>query len=123
MPPSTTPRPGGKPTCPSRPDAWFWRSHAAVLSDCQMPLKSGLPSRVRGMAVPAGRPAAGAAVAGAAGRAGAGRGAAGAACPPASVNAVDTRTPAPARRVILPNELMIPGCLETEDVFHGDAAL
>src|SRR4051812_5562198 len=86
-------------------------SHAAVLSVCQMPLKSGLPSGVRGIWLPV-----------AAGRAAAAGGRwAGAAWPPASVNAVATTMPAPVTRAILPGDLIGPS-LEPEDVVHLVAA-
>src|SRR5258708_1897606 len=43
-PPSTTPWPAGTPKLAPRAS----RSHAALLRTCQMPCKSGCPSRVRG---------------------------------------------------------------------------
>ena len=51
--PTTTPCPAGMPARAG----WSWTSHAAVLSACQMPCRSGCPSAVRcgtyGCAVPA----------------------------------------------------------------------
>src|ERR1700731_3660382 len=53
-PSSTTPRPAGiPPTAPMTTSgpafaSWGWISHSAVFMACQIPLKFGLPSVVRG---------------------------------------------------------------------------
>src|SRR6516225_7734561 len=44
-PPSTTPCPGGTPSAPE----WSCRSQAAVLTNCQIPLKSGLDCPAAGV--------------------------------------------------------------------------